>query len=223
MFRKMTFFLLLFLLAQPASAHAQALTPSPLTETSTPAPAVGLSAPYTGQALQGVIAITGISAIPGFVSAELSFAYANDPTGTWFLIAESLAAVENGPLAQWDTTTITDGDYQLRLVVRLADGQQRIASVTALRVRNYTAVETETPTPSATPQPGNTPVPTTTPTPTLTPIPPTATAVPPNPAIIGPTDLIVQLGRGALGVVGFFSLIGIYRSIVSLIKKRTRN
>jgi len=218
--------LILILLTGAASAQAQALTPSPSGETGTPppneSPTVSISMPFAGQALQGVIAITGNSAIPGFASAELSFAYANDPTGTWFLIAESQIAVENSPLMQWDTTTITDGEYQLRLVVRLANGQQQIASVTGLRVRNYTPVETETPTPSATLLPGNTPEPTVTPAPTLTPIPPTATAVPPNPAVIGPQDLISNLGRGALGVVALFSLMGIYRSIRVLLKKRTR-
>lgn len=219
-------FLFLILLTRATSTQAQSLTPSPSGETGTPppdqSPTVTISSPFAGQALRGVIAITGNSFIPGFTSAELSFAYANDPTGTWFLIAESQIAMENGLLMQWDTTTITDGEYQLRLVVRLANGQQQIASVTGLRVRNYTPVETETPTPSPTSLPGNTPEPTDTPTPTLTPIPPTATAVPPNPAVIGPRDLINNLGRGALGVIAFFSLMGIYRSISVLLKKRTR-
>ena len=228
MLQRMTFLCLfiLLLLTPAASVQAQSLTPSPSGETGTPpsspSPTVSISSPFAGQALRGVIAITGNSFIPGFTSAELSFAYANDPTGTWFLIAESRIAVEDGPLMQWDTTAITDGEYQLRLVVRMADGQQQIATVTGLRVRNYTPVETETPTPSPTPLPGNTPEPTGTPTPTLTPIPPTATAVPPNPAVIGPRDLINNLGRGALGVVALFSLIGIYRSIRVLLKNRTR-
>lgn len=220
--RWMTFFILIAtLLTQATSVHAQALTPTP--PAGSGVPPVGLSAPYAGQALQGVITIIGNSELPGFFNAEVSFAYANDPTGTWFLIAESQTPVTNSTLAQWDTTTITDGEYQLRLVVRLADGQQQIAGITGLRVRNYTPVETETPTPSPTPQPGNTPEPTSTPTATLTPIPATATAVPPNPAIIEPSDLLRNMGRGALGVVGFFSLIGIYRSFRVLLKSRSRN
>ncbi len=212
--------LLAILLIQAIPVRAQASTPTSLAQTDTPSPAVEITNPGNGQALQGVVAVTGNSAIPGFSSSELSFAYSSDPTGTWFLIAESQAAVENGILMQWDTTTITDGDYQLRLVVRLASGQQQIASVTGLRVRNYSAVETETPTPSPTHRPGNTPEPTSTPTPTLTPIPPTATAMPPNPAIIEPQDLYENMGRGALGVIGIFSLIGIYRSLLGLRKKR---
>lgn len=214
------------LLGQNPSAYAQELTPTPTAPTSTPAPTVSLSAPLSGQALQGVVPIQGNSALPGFTQAELSFAYSDNPTGTWFLIAESQTPVENGALAQWDTTTITDGEYQLRLVVRLENGQRQIAALTGLRVRNYTPVETETPTPpataTATALPGNTPVPTVTPTPTETPIPPTGTALPPNPASIGTDDLLDALARAALGVVGLFSMMGVYHSIRSLRNKRTR-
>jgi len=205
--------------AQPRNAYAQELTPTPT------APGVSLSAPVSGQALQGVVAIQGNSAIPGFSRAELSFAYRENPTGAWFLIAESQTAVENGLLAQWDTTTITDGEYHLRLVVYLENGQQQIAALTGLRVRNYTPVETETPTATvatATALPGVLAESTATPTPSATPIPPTATAIPPNPAIIGPGDLLSSLGRAALGVAGFFGLMGIYRSVQSMLKKRAR-
>lgn len=212
--------------AQLATAHAQELTPTPPVATPISAPTVSLSAPVSGQALQGVVAITGNSAIPGFIRAELSFAYRENPTGTWFLIAESETPVENGALAQWDTTTITDGEYQLRLVVRLENGQQQIAALTGLRVRNYTPIETVTPTPTATATatalPGNTPEPTITPTPTVTPVPPTATAIPPNPAAIGPEDIVNTFGRAALGVAGFFSFLGLYASLRSLQKRRTR-
>ncbi|HWQ85003.1 MAG TPA: hypothetical protein VN363_10575 [Anaerolineales bacterium] len=219
----MIFLVLFFLLhTRAAPAYAQALTPTAPAGTNIPSPTIGVSAPVAGQALQGVIAITGNSAIPEFSRAELSFAYATDTTGTWFLIAESQTPVENGTLGQWDTTTITDGEYQLRLVVYLTGGQKQIATNTGLRVRNYTAVETETPTPSATMRPGNTPAPSNTPTPTSTPVPPTGTPVPPNPAIIGPGDLLRNMGRGALGIVGIFSLIGIYRGLHSLIQKRSR-
>lgn len=216
----MTFLSILsILLLQVIPVRAQGVTPTP---PGAPSPTVEISNPGIGQALQGVVAVTGNSAIPGFQSSELSFAYSNDPTGTWFLIAEDQAAVENAILAHWDTATITDGDYQLRLVVHLASGQQQIASITGLRVRNYSAVETETPTPSPTPRPGNTPEPTASPTSTLTLVPPTATPVPPNPAIIEPQDLYENMGRGALAVIVFFSLFGIYRSLRSLFNKRSR-
>ncbi len=109
-------------------------------------------------------------AASGFSSAELLFSYADNPTGTWFLIQSISELPVDGPLAQWDTTTISDGSYTLRLVIRLADGSEIEQSVAGLRVRNYTPIETETPTPS-TPTIAPVIVGTSTPTPTPTQLP----------------------------------------------------
>ena len=65
--------------------------------------------------------------------------------GNWFLIQYSYEPVENGTLAVWDTSTIADGNYHLRIKVLLTDGRTRETIVSQLRVRNYTAVETSTP------------------------------------------------------------------------------
>ena len=183
-------------------------------------------APLAGQALQGSIAITGNTAIDGFQSAELSFAYFNNPTEPWFLISQSNTPVSNGTLAQWDTTTLTDGVYNLRLIVTLNTGQQITAKVQGLRVRNYSLIETDTPTPvtpTATPVPGITPAPTVTPTPTITPTPtvtPTITPLPPNPAALSRLAVAVSIGQGALAAIGLFALIGLYQSVKRWIKKR---
>ena len=186
------------------------------------APAITIQAPVSGEALQGTVPIQGSSAVDGFASAELSFAYRNDPSGTWFMIADLDQPVSNGVLTQWDTNAITDGVYDLRLVVTLKDGSQQTAIVSGVRVRNYTPVETVTPTavtPTATPVPGDTPVPTLTPTPTITPIPPTATALPPNPAQLSTQDIMSSFGKGALGIAALFALAGIFRSLHSAIHK----
>ena len=116
------------------------------TQQPTPLPVeAAVQVPVPGQALQGVVSVRGTSGLPGFQSAELSFAYADDRTGTWFLIAQSAQPVIDGPLASWDTTTITDGDYRLRLRVILSGGQVIERLVEGLRVRNYSPVETATP------------------------------------------------------------------------------
>ena len=112
------------------------------------APQVYISAPRSGEALQGVVKITGTSEIAGFQAAEISFAYQSDTTGTWFLINQSNQAVLEGELASWDTSTITDGEYRLRLQVFLEDGQVLESYQENLRVRNYTPVETPTPAPA---------------------------------------------------------------------------
>jgi hypothetical protein len=77
---------------------------------------------------------------------EVSFAYGSDAGRTWFLIQESQQPVSGGALATWDTTTLTDGDYDLRLLVSLKDGTQQQVVVKGLRVRNYTPVEASSPT-----------------------------------------------------------------------------
>src|SRR3990172_7195875 len=76
-----------------------------------------ITAPSPGDVLQGVVLISGTNNVAGFVSAEISFTYAGDTTGTWFQIAMNNQPVLNGTLATWDTTVITDGDYIIRLRV----------------------------------------------------------------------------------------------------------
>jgi len=161
-------------------------------------------APRPGDVLQGVVTIAGSSDFTGFVSAEVSFTYADDPTGTWFLIAMNSQPVFNDRLAIWDTTVITDGDYVLRLRVYLTDGSSREALVSGLRVRNYTPVETPTPmalAPEATPL--------STITPTATPF-PTPTALPRNPAALAPTDVSASILYGGLAAILTFVIVGIY-------------
>ena len=186
-----------------------------------------LGTPLPGQALQGVVVITGNTAVPGFAGAELAFSYADDPTDTWFLIATSTAPVENGPLADWDTSTITDGDYTLRLTVTFADTTQISLSVTGLRVRNYTSIETDTPTPpppSATPLPGTPLPPTASPTATALPSatlpPPTPTPLPTNPAVLSLKDIGTTLGTGAGIGIGGLGLLGLYLYLRQTLRNR---
>jgi len=186
-------------------------------------PVIALHSPLPGQALQGIVPIMGNTAIEGFLSAELSFAYFDDRTGTWFLIAEYSVPVADGILAQWDTTTISDGNYTLRLEVALQNGEQQTVTVAGVRVRNYTPIETNTPTspaPTATSVPGNTPTPTLTPTVTLTLPPLTITPLPSNPVQISNQDVLASLGQGALATLGLFAVLGCYGLIRTLINHK---
>ena len=188
---------------------------------------VVITAPLPGAAVQGDIMINGNTAIEGFVSSEISFGYAGDPTETWFLIQTSTLPVSNGLLAHWDTSTISDGDYTLRLVLAISDGAQITLLVPGLRVRNYTPVETDTPTPlppSATPGPG-TPLPpsatpSNTPIPSVTVVPPTATLLPTNPAIISEKDVLNTALEGAGIGVGALLVLGATVGIRQWLRKR---
>jgi hypothetical protein len=185
----------------------------PASLASAQSPPVAVTSPQAGQAVQGVVTVNGTSAADGFLSAEISFAYSGDATGTWFLVAASGQPVTDGTLAVWDTTAITDGTYTLRLRVTLADGSYLDALVPDLRVRNYTPTETPIPpTPSITPSPTRTPVlPTATATlvPSATPL-PTPTALAENPAILPSSDIYVSVLYGGLTVTLLFLLLALY-------------
>jgi hypothetical protein len=208
---------ILFLLMLAAgAARAQGDTPTPTgtaavitgVPSASAEPALSIRSPVAGQSVQGSVSIEGNSAVSGFVSAELAFAYTGDPTGTWFLIAEANEPVQDGVLAQWDTGAIADGDYDLRLWVLLQNGSHLEAIVPSLRVRNYTPVETDTPTPvtpTLTQIPGETPVVTPTREVRSTPTP-----LPPNPAEVTGGDILGSLGKGALAILGLFALLGAY-------------
>jgi len=194
MYRMVKIFLIVLLLASliPGPVAAQAgLNPVILQ-------------PHNGDVLQGSVAITGSSDIAGFASLEIDFAYADDSTGTWFLLASLNQPVQSGTLAQWDTTGITDGNYNLRLRVSLTDGSFRDATVQGLQVRNYTPAEL--PTSLA---PASQPATALQATPTETPF-PTPTALPRNPAALTPVDVSASMIAGGLVAVLLILLLGIY-------------
>jgi len=198
------------------------VSPTPVTSTpavSTPgamAESVAILSPQPGQALQGTVPIVVKTAVEGFEAVELAFTYAINPTGTWFTIFQGNQTIADEPMTQWDTSQISDGVYTLRLIVKLSDGTQRTVDVAGLRVRNYTAIESDTPTPvtpSATPPPKDTPVPSLTPTPTGTPLPPTPTLQPTNPAILGKTQVLASVAQGGLVALGLFALAVLYGTL----------
>lgn len=113
-----------------------------------------IDSPRSGEALQGQVSIIGTTDIEGIQSFEVSFAYQRDDTNTWFLIGQGEGILRNQPLAVWDTTTISDGIYRLRIRAFLNDGRTLESVITGLRVRNYTPIETNTPEPDRASSPG---------------------------------------------------------------------
>lgn len=191
----------------------------PLAQAPAAAETIVISAPASGEALQGVITINGSTSDPGFVSAELSFSFSSQRSPrTWFLIQSFEQPSPAGKLATWDTGAVTDGVYDLRLVVMLKDGTQKEVVVSGLRVRNYTPVETNTPSP--TPVRAETRlVPSQTPTATITPIPSTGTPLPTNPAELQPIELGFSLVQGMAVAFGLFALGGIYLGLKALFRR----
>jgi hypothetical protein len=176
-----------------------------------------VASPKPGQALQGVVTITGSTNISNFQSAEVSFRYDHQDNSSWFLLQQSSQPVDNGSLATWDTTTIADDTYRLRVVVTLQDGSTLETEVPGLRVRNYTPVETNTPSPieSATQT-----------SPLIVAVAgtqavlPTPTDLPANPAEVSPANLAASAGQGGLFTAIIFMCIGGYLLVRSLTRRR---
>ena len=174
-------------------------------------PPVAITSPAADEVLRGQVTITGSLDVPNFASAELDFAYASNPTDTWFTIQTFSEPVTASTLAVWDTTSITDGDYVLRLQVTFEDGTFQEVTV-PVKIGNE-AVPTATPAPTATPEDVTELFPTpfllaASPTPTEVPR-PTPTALPPNPASLRQNEIYASLGRGVLVILGLFALAGI--------------
>jgi hypothetical protein len=181
---------------------AQEITQSPQVE-------INVLSPIPGQALQGKILITFEINFDPIQSAEVSFSYTEDPRHTWFLIQEIREPGDEGLSIEWDTTTLTDGEYTLRAIV-FTDQDQFTGTVPNLRVRNYSAIETNTPITSSTPAPEDTLMPSGTPTTTIAPIPATPTPLPPNPAQLDIKEIGINVGIGVMFASGGLLLFGLY-------------
>ncbi len=164
--------------------------------------------PLEGEALRGVVMIMGDLPADQYRSFEVFFTYMNDTTSTWFLVGQGTQAGESGLLASWDTTTITDGDYQILLRAVAVDGTTKEALVKDLRVRNYTPIETLS---GVVNQTSLAPLPTITMQPAATETRQTVTPLPPNPAVIRQSDLAYWIIQGIAFTFLVFVFIGVYR------------
>jgi hypothetical protein len=166
-----------------------------------------IDSPHNGDLVQGIVEINGNTLIRDFKSAEVSFSFVNDKSETWFPIQQSDQPIQNAVLANWDTTTITDGDYRIRVVVSLSDGTNVEARVTGIRVRNYSRDENITTTETA---------PTQLPQTVVTESIPSPTPLPANPAEVTRGALTFSLLQGAAGAGILFFALAIYFSLRSI-------
>jgi hypothetical protein len=162
---------------------------------------VAIHHPSEGEAIQGVVTIEGSASHPDFNYYELSFTYADVSSQTWFPLSEpSTTPVTSGALGLWDTVSIADGNYNLRLEVFLLDGTSLVAVVEKIRIRNSSPIETNTPAPVVE-------------TLTPSPIPPTPTNFPTpiSPAAgNGQSSVLLNMCLGAFGTILLFSALAAY-------------
>lgn len=171
---------------------------------------IAILSPQAGETLRGQVNIAGNISVTNFASAEIAFSYASDPTSTWFSIQTFSTPMLDTALAAWDTTSLTDGDYTLRLRVYLQDGSFQEVFAQDLKIRND-VLNTPTSTPTATPAvDASLPLPTSTVQPAaVTPTFPTPTPLPANPAALTVPSIYSTFGRGALLTIALFFLVGI--------------
>ena len=183
-------------------------------------PPIAITSPALDSIISGEVTITGTTDVLGFTSSQLDFSYASNPRSpdalsgadTWFALQTSSQPVVDSPLATWNTTLISDGDYILRLRVFLTDGTSQEVTV-PIKVQNDTPIVTPTFTPTSTPESIKGQIPTpflvaSSPTPTLTPR-PTPTPLPTNPVSLDQNTIYSSIGRGALVIVGLFLFAGL--------------
>jgi hypothetical protein len=199
----------------------------PLQETPPPPDAASEAAidyPAGNDTLSGVVTITGTVIDPNLRSYELE--YAPDPTLSsvpWTPVQGAVTQqVRGGILGAWDTTTVPDGRYVLRLRMNRVGGVS-IDYTVHVEVINATPTPTFEPvtrTPTAvpnTPTPGSSPTPLIEQPPTRTPrpaaaLPPTATPALPvaGSSPLQPDRLAGAARTGALMAAAVFGLLGLY-------------
>jgi len=113
-----------------------ALTPLPVPTLSNTSGCISgelmITSPKPGSEVSGTVDLIGTVNIPDFGFYKYEVAPLN--TNDWATIAANTTPVPNSSLGQWDTTTLTPGDYQLRLVVTDTQGRSLPPCIIPLRV-----------------------------------------------------------------------------------------
>ena len=157
---------------------------------------VRMTSPKEGEILQGSIYIQGTISGSAFEYAEISFQYQDSQSTNWFLIDTIETTIVDDTIAIWDTSTIADGKYRIKVIAYYENNQIHEAVLENLDIRNYTAVEPGgniegegQSTPMGNAQSVDEA------TPTSAPIP---TAVPPNEMTVSRSQFFITLIQGAI-------------------------
>lgn len=177
-------------------------------------PGLYITFPGSGSNVDGIVEIRGNMPVPNFASAEVAYAYAGAGETNWFLITKLDHAVQDDILGRWDTTTITDGTYQLRLSVTLTNGSVNEVVIKDIHVSNYTHSDsTAMPVLTAATQGVATSASTT--APGFKP-----TNIPANPASMDNSQIQTSIAAGVLFSILLLALLAIYNAVRNARKRR---
>lgn len=129
-----------------------AINPQPiLLPTTTPLPvSIVILSPIPGNIVANNVQVLGAASHPQFLQYQVEYGPDSNPSNLWYpatgVVQTPLTTY--GLLGIWNTTTIPDGLYQLRLRVFLRDGTSLQTVVNNIRVQNQapTPIPTNTPT-----------------------------------------------------------------------------
>ena len=91
-----------------------------------------ITSPKAGTAINGIVDIQGTVNITNFGFYKYEVAPLN--SDTWATISAGTKVIISSSLGQWDTTALTPGDYQLRLVVTDNQGKSSSPCIIPIRV-----------------------------------------------------------------------------------------
>jgi hypothetical protein len=175
---------------------------------------VRISSPKEGEILQGNIYIEGTISGSTFQFAEISFQYQDSQSSNWFQIGTIDTPIVDDTIVVWDTSTIADGIYRIRVVAHYENDRVQEAIINNLDIRNYTPLDTvpnEEPETVQTDDPINQSL--LTPTVTMIAVP---TPMPQNEMVVSRTQFFLTLLQGA--IFGVLLLVAIV--IFVIIRRR---
>jgi hypothetical protein len=108
-----------------------------------------ITSPTEGQAISGLVTISGSADHPDFDRWELAYGPDPNPSDAWQPFAEGKQPVLNGTIGTWNTGVIADGGYMLRLRVIRKDSNYSEAFIRGLQVSNSAPIGTPTSIPPA--------------------------------------------------------------------------
>jgi hypothetical protein len=108
-----------------------------------------ITSPTEGQAISGLVTISGSADHPDFARWELAYGPDPNPSDHWQPFAEGKQPVHDATIGTWNTGVIADGGYMLRLRVIRKDSNYSEAFIRGLKVSNTAPVGTPTSIPPA--------------------------------------------------------------------------
>jgi PKD repeat protein len=102
-----------------------------------------------GNVIAGNVQVVGAATHPNFLQYQVEVGPDPNPSNLWYPITAAIQTpVINGILSIWNTTTVSDATYALRLRVYLRDGTTLTTVVNNIRVQNQAPTPVPSPTPS---------------------------------------------------------------------------